>query len=111
MGFLLNLIKSIVFGIVQGITEWLPISDAGHMMMINSWMPFVITDPEKLAAFWQLFKVFLQFGCAAAVFVQFGNKLNPMAAEDEKDKDRITRLWLMILIIILACGMDYPKCG
>ncbi|MBQ1468140.1 MAG: undecaprenyl-diphosphate phosphatase [Solobacterium sp.] len=105
MGLLLNLIKGIVFGIVQGITEWLPISDAGHMMMINSWMPFIITDPEKLAAFWQLFKVFLQFGCAAAVFVQFGNKLNPMATEDEKEKDRITRLWLMILIADLPSGI------
>ncbi len=105
MGMLLQLIKALIFGIVQGITEWLPISDAGHMMMINSWMPFFILDPEELAAFWQLFKVFLQFGCAAAVFVHFGSRLNPAAAEDEREKDRITRLWLMILIANIPSGI------
>ena len=63
MDFILDFLKSILFGIVQGITEWLPISSTGHLILLDSLMPL---DPPE---FFEVFKVVIQFGSIIAVVV------------------------------------------
>ena len=67
-----EILKAVLFGIVQGITEWLPISSTGHMILLNE---FVILDvsPE----FWEAFLVMIQFGSILAVVLLFWNKIFP----------------------------------
>jgi len=48
MNFILNILKSLVFGVVQGVTEWLPISSTGHLILMNAFMPLkVFDDPDE----------------------------------------------------------------
>lgn len=68
----MDILKSIVFGIVEGITEWMPISSTGHLIIFNSLMPMNVT-PE----FYNLYEVVIQFGAACAVLLVFWNKVWP----------------------------------
>ena len=71
MAFLLNILKSIIYGIVQGITEWLPISSTGHLILLNSFMPLnLYEDAASNTAFWNMFKVVIQFGSILAVLME-----------------------------------------
>ena len=72
MTVLLNLLKSVVFGIVQGITEWLPFSSTGHLILMESFMPLnVFADHAANEAFWSMYKVVIQFGSILAVMIMF----------------------------------------
>ena len=68
----MEILKSILFGIIEGITEWLPISSTGHMILLNE---FVTLDvrPE----FWDMFLVVIQLGAILAVVLLFWNKIFP----------------------------------
>ena len=67
-----EILKSILQGIVQGITEWLPISSTGHIILLNEFLPFAISpDPERNKAFFEVFKVLVQLGSIMAVLVLF----------------------------------------
>ncbi|MCR4950122.1 MAG: undecaprenyl-diphosphate phosphatase [Solobacterium sp.] len=107
MTVLLNLLKSVVFGIVQGITEWLPISSTGHLILMESFMPLnVFTDHAANEAFWSMYKVVIQFGSILAVMIMFWKKLNPFQPGLKPQKKRsILRLWLMILIASVPAGI------
>ena len=62
-----EILKSILQGIVQGITEWLPISSTGHIILLNEFLPFAISpDPERNKAFFEVFKVLVQLGSIIA---------------------------------------------
>ena len=75
-----EILKSILQGIVQGITEWLPISSTGHIILLNEFLPFAISpDPERNKAFFEVFKVLVQLGSIMAVLVLFFHKLNPFS--------------------------------
>ena len=57
MDIILNIIKSVIFGIVQGVTEFLPISSTGHLILLQTFMPLnVFADPVKNKAFWDVYK-------------------------------------------------------
>lgn len=104
---MLEIIKAIIFGIVQGITEWLPISSTAHLILLNKVMPI-----ELGAQFWDLFLVVIQLGSILAVVILFFNQLNPFTkAKDEKEKQRTFRLWLMIIVasIPLVVGAVFDK--
>ena len=67
MDFILNMIKAVLYGIVQGITEWLPISSTGHLILMNSFLPLdVYADAQANLDFWNMFKVVIQFGSILA---------------------------------------------
>lgn len=74
-----EVIKTIVLGIIQGITEWLPISSTGHMILANEFLKLNVTD-----AFWDMFLVVIQFGSILAVLVLYFNKLNPFRSQRAK---------------------------
>ncbi len=69
---ILELLKAALFGIVEGITEWLPISSTGHMILLNQFVKLNVSEE-----FWKLFEVVIQFGAILAVVLLFWNKLWP----------------------------------
>lgn len=93
---MIEILKAVLFGIVQGITEWLPISSTGHMILVNE---FVALDvrPE----FWEAFLVVIQFGSILAVVVLFWNKIFPF---DFKRKPVIKKdIFILWFKIVVAC--------
>lgn len=94
---MIEIIKAIFLGILQGITEWLPISSTAHLILLNNVIKLdVSTD------FWDLFLVVIQLGSILAVVMLFFRQLNPFdKAKDEKAKLQTYRLWLLILIASL----------
>jgi len=93
---LLELIKSILYGIIQGITEWLPISSTGHLILAENFFPMSVSD-----AFWKMFLVLIQLGSILAVVVLFFHKLNPFSPT--KDKKAKTDTWQMWFKVAIGC--------
>ena len=71
--FIIEILKSIIFGIVEGITEWLPISSTGHLILIQEFIKY----KNQNAAFMEMFNVVIQLGAILAVVVIYFDKLNP----------------------------------
>lgn len=93
---LIELLKAALFGLVEGITEWLPISSTGHMLLLDQ---FVRLDVSK--DFWDMFLVVIQLGAILAVCVLFFHQLNLFSLSKTPDERRGTwRLWGQV---ILAC--------
>ncbi|MBQ1956515.1 MAG: undecaprenyl-diphosphate phosphatase [Clostridia bacterium] len=89
-----EIIKSILLGIVEGITEWLPISSTGHLILFNEIWPLNVSGD-----FWDMFSVVIQLGAIMAVIVLFFKKLNPLApSKQREEKNRTWQLWAKILI-------------
>lgn len=107
MAFLLEIIKSILFGIVQGITEWLPISSTGHLILLNAVLPLkVFEDTAANEAFWNMYKVVIQFGSILAVVVLYWNKLWPFSKKQTaKEKRGVWRLWILVIIASIPVGL------
>ena len=78
-----EVLKAILFGIVEGITEWLPVSSTGHMILLDEFISLNVSDD-----FFEMFEVVIQLGAILAVVVLFFGKLNPFApsksAEEKK---------------------------
>jgi len=93
---MLEILKAILFGIVEGITEWLPISSTGHMILLNEFVKLEVS-PE----FWEMFLVVIQLGAILAVVVLFWNKLFPFKFGEKPviQKD-IFSMWFKI---VAAC--------
>ncbi|MCI9201299.1 MAG: undecaprenyl-diphosphate phosphatase [Lachnospiraceae bacterium] len=103
---MIDILKAVLFGIVQGITEWLPISSTGHMILVNEFVALNVT-PE----FWDAFLVVIQFGSILAVVVLFWNKIFPF---DFKKKPVIKKdiftLWFKIAVACIPAvviGMPF----
>lgn len=107
MGFIINVIKSIFYGIVQGITEWLPISSTGHLILMRAFMPLnVFSSVESNQAFFDMYKVVIQFGSILAVIILFFNRLNLLNMHLNAQKRKsIYRLWLMVIIGCIPAGI------
>ena len=69
-----EILKAILFGIVEGITEWLPVSSTGHLILLNEFINLDVTE-----SFQKMFDVVIQLGAIVAVIVLFFNKLNPFS--------------------------------
>ena len=100
MSFIIDLLKTIVLGIIQGITEWLPISSTGHLILFNSLWP--ITPPD----FFEVFKVVIQFGSILAVLVLYFHKLNPWdRKKSAKAKRNTFILWKNVIIGVIPAAI------
>lgn len=102
MGFL-EILKAILFGIVEGITEWLPVSSTGHMILFDQFVKLDVSEE-----FYKMFEVVIQFGAILAVVVLFWNKLWPFMMKEKKSGSGKTVGWKegaldMWLKIIVAC--------
>ena len=81
----IEVLKAILFGVVEGITEWLPVSSTGHMIILES----LFDVQEKYGeSFWNLFLVVIQLGAIIAVICCFFNKLNPFFGRSLVDQSR-----------------------
>lgn len=100
MSAFIDFLKAIVLGIVQGITEWLPVSSTGHMILLNEFWP--LTPPE----FFDVFKVVIQFGSILAVLVLFFHKLNPWSPKKSaRQKQATFQLWLKVIVGCIPAGI------
>ena len=96
-----ELLKVIVIGIIQGITEWLPISSTGHMILAEELLKLNVSDE-----FMEMFRVVIQFGSILAVVVLYFRKLNPFALSKSKAEKRDTwTLWFKVLVGIIPAGV------
>ena len=98
---IIELIKAFILGIVQGITEWLPISSTGHLILVNELLPMKCSDD-----FFNMFKVVIQFGSILAVVTLYFNKLNPFSLKKTPVQRRDTvMLWVYVLIASVPAGV------
>ena len=102
---MIEIIKAIFFGIVEGITEWLPISSTGHMILVETFLPFKATDVFT-TDFMDMFNVVIQLGAILAVVTIYFNKLNPWAKGKSQAKRRATiELWKKVIIGCIPAGV------
>lgn len=92
-----EILKAIFFGIIEGITEWLPISSTGHLILVEEFVKL-----QQNAAFIEMFNVVIQLGAIIAVIVIYFKRLNPFQPGKTAVEVRLTwQLWLKVLIAIL----------
>ena len=95
---MIEILKAILFGIVEGITEWLPISSTGHMILLNEFVKLDVSEE-----FWEMFLVVIQLGAILAVVLLFWNKIFPFQFKD-KEKPVIRKdIFQMWFKIVAAC--------
>ena len=96
--YFIEILKSIFFGIVEGITEWLPISSTGHLILVEEFVQY----KDQHEAFMSMFNVVIQLGAILAVMVIYFNKLNPFKPGKTKVEVRRTwQLWSKVLVATL----------
>ena len=97
----IELLKAIFLGIVEGITEWLPVSSTGHMILVDEFIKFKVS-PE----FMELFLVVIQLGAICAVPVFFFDKLNPFSKKkSDKEKKDTWSLWFKVVVGVLPAAI------
>ncbi len=98
---MLEILKAIVFGIVEGITEWLPVSSTGHLILLDEFLKLQVS-----AEFYEMFQVVIQLGAILAVIVLFFHKLNPFAASKSADEKKNTwQLWFKVVVAVLPSAV------
>ncbi len=98
---IIELLKSLLYGIVEGITEWLPVSSTGHLILLGEWVPLDVSD-----RFSEMFDVVIQLGAILAVIVLFFRKLNPFSPKKTTlEKKNTWGLWFRVLIAIIPSGI------
>ena len=80
---MLNIFKAIIFGIIEGITEWLPISSTGHLILTESFIKF----QDLSEGFWEMFEVVIQLGAILAGVVLYFKSIWPLKIEKSKKGD------------------------
>jgi len=96
-----ELIKALIIGIIEGITEWLPVSSTGHMIIFNNFVTLNVS-PD----FWTLFLVVIQLGAIMAVIVLYFHKLNPFSSRKTPVQRRSTlRLWAKVIIACIPAAI------
>ena len=93
---MLEVLKAILFGIVEGITEWLPVSSTGHMILLEEFVSF----QNVSEGFWSMFEVVVQLGAIMAVVILFWNQIFPFGFKKGESfvKKDIMTLWFKILV-------------
>ena len=101
MGTILELLKAILFGIVEGFTEWLPVSSTGHMILLDELVKLKVS-PE----FYEMFQVVIQLGAIAAVILLFFHKLNPFSPrKNQRQKHNTWVLWFKVVVAVLPSAV------
>ncbi len=100
---MLEILKAILFGIVEGITEWLPVSSTGHMILLNE---FVTLDVSE--EFWEMFLVVIQLGAILAVVLLFWDKIFPFELKNRNKpfiRQDIFTLWFKIVVACIPAAV------
>ena len=97
----IEIIKAIIIGIIEGITEWLPISSTGHMILADEFIKLNMSD-----AFKEMFLVVIQLGAIMAVVLLYFHKLNPFSPKKcQKEKKDTLDIWLKVAIGVIPAGL------
>ena len=100
--FIIEILKSIIYGIVEGITEWLPISSTGHLILIQDFIKYKNENP----AFMEMFNVVIQLGAILAVGVIYFDKLNPFKPGKTARQIQLTwQLWAKVVVAALPAAI------
>ena len=98
---ILEILKAVLFGIVEGITEWLPVSSTGHLILLNEFINLNVSDE-----FQSMFDVVIQLGAILAVCALFFRKLNPFdRGKNELQKKQTWSLWFKVIAAIIPSGL------
>jgi len=98
---MLEILKAILYGIVEGITEWLPISSTGHLILLDEFLKLNVSE-----SFFEMFEVVIQLGAILAVIVLFFHKLNPFApSKSDIQKKSTWNLWFKVIVAIIPSGV------
>ena len=101
MEVFIEILKAIFIGVVQGITEWLPVSSTGHMIIANEFLRLNVS-----AACWDLFEVITQLGSIVAVVILFFDKLNPWSKnKDEATRKKTWSLWFKVVVAVIPAAI------
>lgn len=99
--YILELLKTILLGVVEGITEWLPISSTGHIILLDEFIKLNVSD-----AFKEMFMVVIQLGAILAVVVLYFHKLNPFSPKKSAVQKKETwSLWAKVLVASIPAGV------
>lgn len=97
----IEILKAAFLGIIEGITEWLPISSTGHMILADEFIKLNVSE-----AFMEMFLVVIQLGAILAVVILYFNKLNPFSTKKSKEEKKETwSIWLKVLIGVIPAGV------
>ena len=98
---MIELLKAVLFGIVEGVTEWLPVSSTGHLILLNEFVRLNVSEE-----FNSMFDVVIQLGAILAVIVLFFHKLNPFApSKSALEKKQTWNLWFKVVAAIIPSGV------
>ena len=98
---MLEILKAILFGIVEGITEWLPVSSTGHLILLDELVTLKVSE-----AFYEMFQVVIQLGAILAVILLFFHKLNPFSPKkSEKQKKKTWQLWFKVVVAVIPSAV------
>lgn len=97
----MEILKAVLFGIVEGITEWLPVSSTGHLILLDEFVKLDVSE-----AFYEMFQVVIQLGAILAVIVLFFHKLNPFSLKKSAEQKRSTwRLWFQVVVAVFPSAV------
>ena len=101
MQLFIEIIKALIIGIIEGLTEWLPISSTGHMIIVNEFIQLDVSP-----AFLALFLVVIQLGAILAVLLLYFQRLNPFSKKKTvKEQRTVLKLWLKVLVGCLPAAV------
>jgi undecaprenyl-diphosphatase len=97
----LEILKAVLFGIVEGITEWLPVSSTGHLILLDEFIRLKVT-----AEFYEMFEVVIQLGAILAVIVLFFHKLWPFSPKKSaQEKKNTWNLWFKVIVAVIPSAV------
>jgi len=101
MTTIIELLKAVLFGIVEGVTEWLPVSSTGHMILLDEFVKLKVSEE-----FYEMFQVVIQLGAIAAVILLFFHKLNPFSPKKSEIQKKATwNLWFKVIVAVLPSAV------
>lgn len=98
---MIEMLKAVLFGIVEGVTEWLPVSSTGHLILLDELVSLNVS-----AEFKRMFDVVIQLGAILAVVVLYFHKLNPFSPQkSQEEKKQTWSLWAKVILAIIPSGV------
>ena len=101
MSVIIEFLKAVLFGIVEGITEWLPVSSTGHMILLDEFVKLKVSEE-----FYEMFQVVIQLGAILAVILLFFHKLNPFSPQKTAvQKEKTWQLWFKVVVAVIPSAV------
>ncbi|MBQ7331244.1 MAG: undecaprenyl-diphosphate phosphatase [Oscillospiraceae bacterium] len=98
---MIEFLKAVLFGVVEGITEWLPVSSTGHLILLDEFVTLKVS-----AAFYEMFQVVIQLGAILAVVLLFFHKLNPFSPKKDAIQKKDTwSLWFKVVVAVVPSAV------